>query len=64
LNNKQAQKVRESWTQKATNTAQVLNAILQDTQMRDWERRLKEVEVYRRRQSESIERFGSSEQTG
>ena len=36
---------RETWTQRHTNTAQVLNQVLRDKQLKDWERRLKEMEA-------------------
>jgi len=35
---------RHHWTQIHTYTAQVLNTILRDLQLREWERRLKEIE--------------------
>ena len=35
---------RHHWTQIHTYTAQVLNTILRDLQLRDWEKRLKELE--------------------
>jgi hypothetical protein len=37
-------KTRERWTQLYNNTSQVLNQILKDRQMRDWEKRLREIE--------------------
>ena len=39
-------KTRERWTQLYNNTSQVLNQILKDRQMRDWEKRMREIEVY------------------
>lgn len=36
-------KVRERWTQLHTNTAQVLNQVLRDSQAKDWEKRLREL---------------------
>jgi hypothetical protein len=39
-------KTRERWTQLYNNTSQVLNQILKDRQMRDWEKRLREIEAY------------------
>ena len=39
-------KTRERWTQLYTNTSKALNTILKDRQMRDWERRLREIESY------------------
>jgi hypothetical protein len=35
---------RQHWTQVHTYTAQVLNTILRDLQLKDWEKRLKELE--------------------
>ena len=35
---------RHHWTQIHTYTAQVLNTILRDLQLKDWEKRLKEIE--------------------
>ena len=35
---------RHHWTQIHTSTAQVLNTILRDLQLKDWEKRLKELE--------------------
>ncbi len=40
-------KTRERWTQLHMNTSQILNTVLRDRQMRDWEKRLKEIEEYR-----------------
>ncbi|HZD12907.1 MAG TPA: hypothetical protein VE177_05245, partial [Candidatus Binatus sp.] len=37
LDEKMDLKTRERWTQLYTNTSKVLNAILKDRQMRDWE---------------------------
>ena len=39
-------KTRERWTQLHNSTSQILNTILRDMQMRDWEKRLKEIEEY------------------
>ena|SRR2546425_12577069 len=39
-------KTRERWTQLYNNTSQGLNQILKDMQMRDWEKRLREIEEY------------------
>jgi hypothetical protein len=39
-------KTRERWTQLYNNTSQVLNQILKDRQMRDWENRLREIEEW------------------
>jgi hypothetical protein len=41
-------KTRERWTQLYNNTSQVLNRILKDRQMRDWEKRLRVIEEYRK----------------
>ncbi len=41
-------KTREHWTQLYNNTSQVLNQILKDRQMRDWEKRLRAIEEYRK----------------
>ena len=49
-------KTRERWTQLYTNTSKVLNAILNDRQMRDWEKRLREIEAYRKRGSQEIQK--------
>ena len=40
-------KTRERWTQLYNNTSQVLNQILKDRQMRDWEKRLRVIEEYK-----------------
>src|SRR5207244_9245771 len=40
-------KTRGRWTQLHNSTSQILNTILRDMQMRDWEKRLKEIEEYR-----------------
>jgi hypothetical protein len=45
LNQKLDPKTRERWTQLHTNTAQVLNQVLRDKQYREWEKRLKELEI-------------------
>jgi aspartate/tyrosine/aromatic aminotransferase len=37
---------RQRWTQIHTYTAQVLNTILRDLQLKDWEKRLKELEQH------------------
>lgn len=63
LNEKLDAKTREAWTQKHTNTAQVLNMVLRDSQLKDWERRLKEMEDRRRRLAGSIRRLEDSEPT-
>jgi hypothetical protein len=41
-------KTRERWTQLYNNTSQVLNQVLKDRQMRDWEKRLRAIEEYRK----------------
>jgi len=41
-------KTRERWTQLYNNTSQILNQILKDRQMRDWEKRLREIEEHER----------------
>ncbi len=46
LDEKMDLKTRERWTQLYNNTSQVLNQILKDRQMRDWENRLREIEEY------------------
>jgi len=40
-------KTRERWTQLHMNTSQILNTVLRDRQMRDWEKQLKEIEECR-----------------
>jgi len=40
-------KTRERWTQLYNNTSQILNQLLKDRQMRDWEKRLRQIEKYR-----------------
>jgi hypothetical protein len=40
-------KTRERWTQLHNSTSQILNTILRDMQMKDWEKRLKEIEDYK-----------------
>ena len=40
-------KTRERWTQHHNSTSQILNTILRDMQMKDWEKRLKEIEDYK-----------------
>jgi hypothetical protein len=46
LDEKMDLKTRERWTQLYNNTSQVLNQILKDRQMRDWGKRLREIEKY------------------
>ena len=41
-------KTRERWTQLYNNTSQVLNQVLKDRQIRDWEKRLRAIEEYRK----------------
>jgi hypothetical protein len=43
-------KTRERWTQIHNSTSQILNDVLRDLQMKDWEKRLKIIEEYRRQQ--------------
>jgi len=40
-------KTRERWSQLYMSTSQILNTVLRDRQMRDWEKRLKEIEEFR-----------------
>jgi len=47
LDEKMDLKMRERWTQ-LYNTSQVLNQILKDRQMRDWKKRLQEIEEHER----------------
>jgi hypothetical protein len=46
LNENMDLKTRERWTQLYNNTSQVLNQILKDRQMRDWEKRMRTIEEY------------------
>jgi hypothetical protein len=41
-------KTRERWTQLHNSIGQILNTVLRDLQMRDWEKRLKVIEEYKR----------------
>ena len=41
-------KTRERRTQLYNNTSQILNQILKDRHMRDWEKRLREIEEHER----------------
>jgi len=43
-------KRRERWTQLHNSTSQILNTVLRDLQMKDWEKRLKVIEKYERHQ--------------
>ena len=45
MNVKLDPKTREKWTQLHTNTAQVLNQVLRDKQLSEWEKRLKDLEA-------------------
>jgi hypothetical protein len=45
MNVKLDPKNREKWTQLHTNTAQVLNQVLRDKQLSEWEKRLKDLEA-------------------
>ncbi len=48
-------KTRERWTQLHNSTSQILNTVLRDLQMRDWEKRLRVIEENEReRESEKI----------
>jgi hypothetical protein len=64
LNDKLDAKTREAWTQKHTNTAQVLNMVLRDSQLKDWEHRLREMEDRRRRLAGSIKQLENESTTG
>ncbi len=44
LDEKMDLKTRGHWTQLYNNTSQVLNQVLKDRQLRDWEKRLRTVE--------------------
>ncbi len=44
-------KTRERWTQIHNSTSQILNTVLKDLQMKDWEERLKFIEEHRKRQA-------------
>ena len=48
LDEKMDLKTQERWTQLYNNTSQVLNQVLKDRQMRDWEKRLRAMEDYRK----------------
>jgi hypothetical protein len=41
-------KTRERWTQIHNSTSQILNTVLKDLQMKDWENRLRVIEEYRK----------------
>jgi hypothetical protein len=41
-------KTGERWTQLHNSIGQILNTVLRDLQMRDWEKRLKVIEEYKR----------------
>jgi len=55
LDEKMDLKTRERWTQLYNNTSQVLNQILKDRQMRDWEKRLREIEKFRGIQKRTVQ---------
>ena len=55
LDEKMDLKTQERWTQLYNNTSQVLNQILKDRQMRDWEKRLREIEKYRGIQKRTVQ---------
>jgi hypothetical protein len=53
-------KTHERWTQLYNNTSTVLNQILKDRQMRDWENRLREIEEHEK-ETEGTKSVGSIE---
>jgi hypothetical protein len=55
LDEKMDLKTQERWIQLYNNTSQVLNQILKDRQMRDWEKRLREIEKYRGIQKKTVQ---------
>jgi hypothetical protein len=55
LDEKMDLKTQERWIQLHNNTSQVLNQILKDRQMRDWEKRLREIEKYRGIQKRTVQ---------
>ncbi len=61
LNEKLDVNTREKWTQKHTNTAQVLNQVLRDRQFKDWEKRMKELEARGRIVRRTIRRLEDSQ---
>jgi hypothetical protein len=56
-------KTHERWTQLYNNTSTVLNQILKDRQMRDWENRLREIEEHEK-EIESTKGTGGIEKKG
>lgn len=46
-------KTHERWTQLYNNTSTVLNQVLKDRQMKDWERRMRVIEEYQKDQRET-----------
>ena len=42
-------KTRERWTQLHNSTSQILNTVLRDLQMKEWERRLRVIEEHTKR---------------
>lgn len=48
-------KTRQGWFEKYTSAALALNQVLKDRQDRDWERRLKELEEFRKNIKRNIE---------
>jgi hypothetical protein len=48
-------KTRERWTQLHNSTSQILNTVLRDLQMKDWEKRLRVIEDYEREQGQKHE---------
>jgi hypothetical protein len=57
-------KTRERWTQLYNNTSKVLNQMLKDRQMRDWEKRLREIEAYRKGSMLDEEKSSTEPDTG
>jgi len=48
-------KTRERWTHLHNSTSQILNTVLCDLQMKDWEKRLRVIEDYEREQGQKHE---------
>jgi hypothetical protein len=46
-------KTRERWKHLHNSTGQILNTVLRDLQMRDWEKRLRVIEDYERERHET-----------
>jgi len=49
LDSKKDLKTRERWTQLHNSTSQILNTVLRDLQMKEWERRLRVIEEHAKR---------------